>query len=236
MKKTIAMILCLIMLFTLTACAGSDDGDSDRENANNNQPPPATEPEPKTKPAPEPPTKPPPTGNTKDPPATKPPKPAKPPEDNSDDLWEWGLLPVRFISVDLDGNTVTAESWGEKQLFFIHYWATWCGPCIQEMPDLARIASDFGDRVGFIGLLDDYDENPGGAIRLLESSGAPDTFINVDARDRGADMLVDLVRSGYLPTTMIIDAHGNQLTEQLIGAYGEVYADILDFLLENGPG
>ena len=34
-------------------------------------------------------------------------------------------FPFEFMAVDLFGNTVTDETIGEKQMFFIHFWATW---------------------------------------------------------------------------------------------------------------
>jgi len=34
-------------------------------------------------------------------------------------------FPVEFTAEDLYGNTVTAASFGEKQLYYLYYWATW---------------------------------------------------------------------------------------------------------------
>jgi len=143
-----------------------------------------------------------------------------------------GNFPFKFTEVDIYGNTVTEETLGEKQLFFIHLWATWCGPCIYEMPDLAELAKAYGDDVGFLALLDDYDSNIAGARRIVEASGVPDNFISIDAYTPGMRELFELVNSGYLPTTAIIDPSGNLLEQQLIGAYGPEYAGILDRLLD----
>jgi chorismate synthase len=38
------------------------------------------------------------------------------------------------------------------KLRLINFWATWCGPCIAEMPDLERVHADRGDEVRFIGI------------------------------------------------------------------------------------
>ena len=160
----------------------------------------------------------------------------QPHEDEGAGLWKTAELPFSFTATDLYGNAVTEKSLGNKQLFFIHYWATWCGPCLQEMPELAQIASDFCDSVGFIALLDDYDSNLSGAQRIVESAGIPQSFIMVDASQREVSGLMRLVQSGYLPTTAIIDCDGNMVAEQLIGAYGDVYAVVLEYLLTNGPG
>ena len=41
------------------------------------------------------------------------------------------------IYVDLDNNEVDLSSFRGKKIL-INYWATWCGPCIQEMPSLLK--------------------------------------------------------------------------------------------------
>ena len=50
-----------------------------------------------------------------------------------------------FSLRDLDGNTVTlSQHAGEVVL--IDFWATWCGPCKQEMPHLQSMVTDLGDQ------------------------------------------------------------------------------------------
>ena len=41
------------------------------------------------------------------------------------------------IYVDLNNNEVDLSSFRGKKIL-INYWATWCGPCIQEMPSLLK--------------------------------------------------------------------------------------------------
>ena len=41
------------------------------------------------------------------------------------------------IYIDLDNNEVDLSSFRGKKIL-INYWATWCGPCIQEMPSLLK--------------------------------------------------------------------------------------------------
>jgi len=131
-----------------------------------------------------------------------------------------------FTATDIYGNAVTGETLGEKQVFFVHLWATWCPPCINEMPDLAQLALDYGDKVGFIGLLDDYDSNLDGAISIVESAGVPDSFVTLDANDDSVAPLLEAVKSGYFPTTVLITSDG--LSEQIVGAKGSKYVEYLD--------
>jgi len=163
----------------------------------------------------------------------------EPPESSEEQMTEvadsdaipWGIFPFSFAVQDIYGNTKTELSMGEKQLFFVHLWATWCPPCVAEMPELAMVAKEYGDRVGFLGLLGDFSENPDGAIAIIESSDKPDFFLTVDAMDAQLSGLLDLVQTGYVPTTVIFTSDGNMF-EPLVGAYGMGYAEILDAMLE----
>jgi len=137
-------------------------------------------------------------------------------------------FPFTFTGTDLYGNTVTEESLGEPQIFFVHYWATWCPPCVNEMPDLAKLAKEYEGRVGFIALLDDYSSNLSGAKRITDSAGMPSSFIMVDANTSGLGTLLSMVQSGYVPTTVIIGGDGRMLGDQLIGSLGGGYAAYLD--------
>jgi thiol-disulfide isomerase/thioredoxin len=46
---------------------------------------------------------------------------------------------------DLSGNKVTLQSYSGKPLF-VSFFATWCGPCIQEMPDLIDLKAKLSDK------------------------------------------------------------------------------------------
>lgn len=136
-------------------------------------------------------------------------------------------LPYEFSAVDIYGNALTAEALGEKRAFFLHLWATWCGPCVRGMPDMAEISRDYGDDVGFIGLLLDYDSNADGAVNIIESAGVPDWFIMIDANEPSAAPLLEIVRTGFVPSSAII-TKDNHFPEPLSGRN---YAEILDEIL-----
>ena len=139
-------------------------------------------------------------------------------------------FPYIFTAADLYGKTVTEESLGEKELFFVHYWATWCAPCLNEMPELAKIVEQYGDRVGFIALLDDYGSARDAAIRIVEESGV--SFTVVDARHSDFQPILKKLQTGYIPTTILIDSDGEIVGKQIIGAYGSAYSDFIDEALE----
>jgi thiol-disulfide isomerase/thioredoxin len=139
-------------------------------------------------------------------------------------------FPYAFSAQDLYGKTVTEKSLGEKELFFVHYWATWCGPCIGEMSDLAALAKKYGDKVGFIALLDDYSDSRETAVEITEYFGVSFTMVNAEHRDFRT--LYQMVQSGYVPTTILIGKDGKIVGEQIIGAYGDGYGEFIDKALK----
>jgi thiol-disulfide isomerase/thioredoxin len=56
-------------------------------------------------------------------------------------------VPAPTISlVDLAGNTVSLSEFAGR-FVLINLWATWCEPCLREMPSLERMQSRFGDKI-----------------------------------------------------------------------------------------
>src|SRR5215469_5114527 len=58
---------------------------------------------------------------------------------------------VRKVSLrDLDGNKVRLRDY-QGQIVVLNFWATWCGPCKEELPRLGQIAQQYADRhVAFV--------------------------------------------------------------------------------------
>ncbi|MGF6273495.1 thiol-disulfide isomerase/thioredoxin [Massilia sp. UYP11] len=53
---------------------------------------------------------------------------------------------------DLEGKSQPLAQWKGKPLL-VNFWATWCGPCVREMPELSHLASeDGGKRFNVIGI------------------------------------------------------------------------------------
>jgi len=52
---------------------------------------------------------------------------------------------------DLDGAAIPAESWAGK-VVLINFWATWCGPCREEIPALMALQEHYGKQLQVIGL------------------------------------------------------------------------------------
>ena len=64
-------------------------------------------------------------------------------------------LPAPAISfVDLAGNTVSLAEFTGK-FVLVNLWATWCEPCLREMPSLERMQSHLGDKIAVVAISED---------------------------------------------------------------------------------
>ena len=59
------------------------------------------------------------------------------------------LKPFTYRLTSLDGTSQNV-SIGTGRVIFISYWATWCPPCIAELPSIENLYKDYGDRVDFL--------------------------------------------------------------------------------------
>ena len=50
-----------------------------------------------------------------------------------------------FSLQDLDGNEFTLSEHVGRRVVLLNFWATWCDPCLVEMPHLDRMSRDYGD-------------------------------------------------------------------------------------------
>src|SRR5208282_3742633 len=61
-----------------------------------------------------------------------------------------------FTITDLQ-HTVTLEQFRGKPVI-LNFWATWCPPCIEEMPSLVQLHKELGNKVAIIAVSEDADE------------------------------------------------------------------------------
>lgn len=62
-------------------------------------------------------------------------------------------------AVDSNGKPIRMSDYRGKWVV-IHYWATWCSPCIQEIPDLIKLAKYYKSKVVVLGVNVDQLSNP----------------------------------------------------------------------------
>ena len=77
---------------------------------------------------------------------------------------------VSFETTDLDGNTVKSEDiFKANKVTVINMWATWCGYCVEELPDLEKMNSELEkEGSGVIGVCEDAYDSADQAKEILK--------------------------------------------------------------------
>mgnify|MGYP006281003123 CR=1 FL=1 len=55
----------------------------------------------------------------------------------------------RWMLRDENGNIISLEQY-RGQVVFLNFWATWCPPCVAELPEIEKAYEQYGDRVAFL--------------------------------------------------------------------------------------
>lgn len=155
-------------------------------------------------------------------------------EASTENATEQQVYVLKFTdAVTVDGGKMSADVFANSKLTMINVWATFCGPCINEMPDLGEIAGAY-DAADFqmIGIVSDAVEGDADmlaeATEIIEETGAnyPHLLLN-------EELYMNLVgASDSVPTTYFFNQEG-ELLGYLVGAQSKAaWEEIIDGLLE----
>ncbi|MDZ7291120.1 MAG: TlpA family protein disulfide reductase [candidate division KSB1 bacterium] len=99
----------------------------------------------------------------------------------------------------------------QGKVILLNFWATWCEPCVEEFPDLMKIARQFqplGVELILVSV-DDPEEIDRRVIPFLEKQGVFfRTYIKDSKDDEAFINAIDVKWSGAIPATFIYDVNG----------------------------
>ncbi|MEX0846010.1 MAG: TlpA disulfide reductase family protein [Balneolaceae bacterium] len=104
----------------------------------------------------------------------------------------------------LDGERTSLSEF-EGKTIFMNLWATWCPPCIAEMPNIQRLYDDIQDK-NIVFVMASLDDDPQKAKDFVERKGFTFPVYSVLAKPRVYD-------SSVVPTTYVISPGGNIVME-----------------------
>jgi len=126
---------------------------------------------------------------------------------------------ILFESIDLEGNTVNSEVFANSKLTMVNVWATYCSPCLSEMPELGELAGEYApEDFQVIGVVSDVMEGAAQedldyVASLVSQTGADYIHLLLNESIYNA-MLAEVA---VVPTTFFFDENGT-LLETVVGA------------------
>ncbi len=101
-----------------------------------------------------------------------------------------------------DGKVIDLQEQRGK-VIFINFWATWCPPCIAEMPSVNRLYNEFKNNENVIFIIADVDNN-----FIKSTAFMKEKKFSLPVYSLAGDIPREYF-SGTLPTTIILDKSGN---------------------------
>lgn len=158
-------------------------------------------------------------------------------EDGGDaDTAQAGIL-SNFTATDLEGDPVDQSIFSDYDLTMINVWATYCGPCLGEMPDLGELADSYKEKgVQIVGLVSDALNRDGTisesqvetAKEIVDETGA--NYLHLLPSE---DLMGILSQIYAVPTTFFVDKEGRQVGDTYMRAMKkDKWIDIIDKTLE----
>ncbi len=140
-------------------------------------------------------------------------------EDARKSLEKWNAEPVEIAFLDLEAATKLAKN-DTDQLLVINLWATWCGPCVAELPELVTINRMYrGRKFKLVTISIDEPEQQSEALRVLKENhvAATNLIYTGEDKDKLAEAL-DPKWPGPIPHTIVI-APGGEVVYRKNGAF-----------------
>lgn len=121
-----------------------------------------------------------------------------------------------FLVADLDGQPISTAEWHGK-VVLLNFWATWCPPCREEIPEMIELANRYKDRLQIIGV--SMDDGPPEEVRQF----AKEIGINYPIVMWSRELIREYGGVPGLPTSFVINPEG-RVVQKHVGLYSmDVY-------------
>ncbi len=121
-----------------------------------------------------------------------------------------------FLLRDINGKIVSTADWKGK-VVILNFWATWCPPCREEVPELVQLQANYKDKLLVIGASEDEDE-PQKVRQFVQRFG-----MNYPVVMATKELIDNYGGVPALPTSFLIDPQG-RVVQKHTGLYEyEVY-------------
>lgn len=126
----------------------------------------------------------------------------------------WGTMSAHAAQVDGPAPSFTLKNINNEskslsdyrgKVVLVNFWASWCAPCQQELPELSRLAAEYG-RQKLVVIAINVDQDSKAALRFLSQKGLTRTRMEIlkDPTSR----VIKRYDPPAMPTSYLIDRNG----------------------------
>ena len=119
-----------------------------------------------------------------------------------------------FSTYDMQAQPVDESIFSGYDLTMVNIWATWCGYCIDEMPELAKLKDMLPENVNLITICDDASVETELAYSILQQTGATNFQTLIGTQEIYNQFVY---QTDVVPSTFFLDSEGNPVGEPLMG-------------------
>ena len=132
-----------------------------------------------------------------------------------------------FSAKTVEGEEISNDVFKDSKLTVVNVWGSWCGPCVQEIPELQKLSENMKDKnVNVIGIAQDAGSNFQAVKEVLDKSKV--TYQNIIPSGPTEDFVMSLQA---FPTTFFVDSQG-KIVYAIQGSKNlEGFTQIVDDLL-----
>jgi len=115
------------------------------------------------------------------------------------------LSSFQWQLVDANGKQVSFQDYKGKMIF-VNFWATWCPPCIAEMPSLQKLYNDYQDKVVFLFITTDSFDKANAFLNKEK--------LNLPVYQSVSNAPIEM-ESATIPATYVVDTQGNIIVAKI---------------------
>ena len=136
---------------------------------------------------------------------------------------------TKFTSKTMNGEEVSQSIFKDYDITMVNVWATWCGVCVEELPEIQTLYEQLPENVNIISICTDASTETELAQSMIDESG-----IKYDVIIDNSELEDSFYKyfSAY-PTTVFVDKDGNIIGEPQTGLPGEDVVEGYRTLIEN---
>lgn len=134
-----------------------------------------------------------------------------------------------FSAQSLDGRTLKSSDYAGK-LLIVNFWASWCGPCVEEVPSLVKLAKGMKDQLRILAISSDSSlEDINVFLKSFPEFQGPAIDVVFDGGQNMA--LTKLFAVGRLPESFVFDGQGRMI-RKVVGSIDWASEDAFSYLRE----